>query len=409
MSKFIIEKAIPWGHPSSNIKIEVTAYLTGRGQPRGGGGPNPFVPYPVPRRFPKTEFEHKAKLTPLGLEEGGEIWFDTDATYALYESSKDVFGIAGVKNVPLPKYKGELHFRHIFKYHFKDSGDDTVIDGGDLVIEKPFKEDRGTPPNPAVVQFRFEWDKGDRNDPGKKGPHFARLIPTVVVLTTTTNYTSSTTTTAEGKVPIIGIGGGVSDTTGKERSDNHLNPEIPVGPFTVYFDVPRIEKLPLQKKGLKPVELQEELLSKAVGFGTGDDVPTQGFQGALQRHLEDLKNSALGGFLEAQTLELKVVGYASELGDDYDDPKKPKTRKFRGNQDLSEKRAQWVANKIRDSYGFKATPLGKGVPPDATPGSDRDKHRSAYVTIDKNKATELFTQANVRITWIPRKLPLWPY
>ena len=78
-----------------------------------GGGPNPFVPYPEPRPFPELESRHDIKLTPLGLNEGGEIQFVTDAKFALYEWRT----IGGLKvRTPDPVHKGTLTFEHTFKY-----------------------------------------------------------------------------------------------------------------------------------------------------------------------------------------------------------------------------------------------------------------------------------------------------
>jgi hypothetical protein len=105
---------------------------------------------------------------------------------------------------------------------------------------------------------------------------------------------------------------------------------------------------------------------------------------------------------------LSVDGYASEIGDDFEDPRKNPGRKFKGNQDLSIKRAQWVAQKVADTRAVKAVPRGLGVPPRASPGSNDPRHRIAIVKIDLNQATKLLADQGIQAVWtnLPQPSPL---
>lgn len=328
MSEFKIKQKLNWGHNDSNIELEVTAYVTGHGQPVEGG-PNPFVPYPVPRPYPKPKSAHDVKLTPRGLKEGGEIRFVTKAKYKLYRG-KSAPGVLDGK-VPELKYNGTVQYTHTFKYHFADSGD-SVIDGDDLIIDDepvPNLDEKSSGQHAIKLSFRF-----DKRDGSNRGPKYVTMIPFVEYLTSSYSSGESSSKTAgrgidikvpdwikkRSPIPIPDIKGEGSYTWGSEsgESTNLPTPEDPFGAFTLNLIVPRIE-FPVPKTvSAPPLPTLVRLSFLTVGFAEKQanvDAKIYAAIAAWRQKLEQYSPAIIQA-LKDKKISVYFEGYASKTGSD---------------------------------------------------------------------------------------------
>jgi outer membrane protein OmpA-like peptidoglycan-associated protein len=312
------------GHKDSNIELEVTAYVTGHGQPMEGGGPNLFVPYPVPRPYPKLESAHDVKLTPRGLKEGGEIRFVTKAKYKLYEDFKP---ISTLPSIPKEKYSGTVQYTHTFKYHFEDSGD-SKIDGEDLIIDEPVAITDEKSPGQHAIKLNFRFDKRDGSN---RGPKFIRVMPSFEYLTISPSSGDSHSWTGGTQIkppdwlkrhsPIPLPEGEGSYTRGSDSGEttNYPTPEDTFGALTLNLIVPRIEVRVPKSVPLPPLATLTRLSFLTVGFAkekqANVDSKIAAAITAWKTELEQY-HPAIDLALRDGAISVYFDGYASKTGSD---------------------------------------------------------------------------------------------